>query len=80
MKLQADDARVIIYDCHMFIVKATVLLKITIVNDNSSLISMGHVSHSDDTRVIIYDHNMLIIQATSNSSCYHVIMVALKQL
>ncbi len=35
---------------------------ITIVNDDSSIISMWQVSITDDTRVIIYDRHMFIIQ------------------
>jgi len=37
---------------------------ITIVNDNSSVISKWHSSLIDAARVIIYNHNMFKMQAT----------------
>ncbi len=37
---------------------------ITIVNDDSSVISKGNLSLTDDARVVIYDRNMFMIQAT----------------
>ncbi len=41
---------------------------ITVVNDDSSVISEWHSSCIDDVRVIILDHNMFIIQATGDNS------------
>jgi len=37
---------------------------ITIINDDSSVISKWHLSLIDDARVVIYDRSMFIIQAT----------------
>jgi hypothetical protein len=36
----------------------------TIVNDNSTVITKLETSLTDDARVIIYDHRMFIVQAT----------------
>jgi hypothetical protein len=36
----------------------------TIVNDDSRVISKLEASLTDNTRVIIYDHHMLIVQDT----------------
>ncbi len=36
---------------------------VTIVNDDSSVISKWSFKLIDDTRLIIYDHNMFLIQA-----------------
>jgi hypothetical protein len=36
----------------------------TIVNDESRVISKLETSHTDNARVIIYDHHMLIVQGT----------------
>jgi hypothetical protein len=36
----------------------------TIVNDNSRVITKLETSLTDDARVIIYDHHMFIVQAT----------------
>jgi hypothetical protein len=36
----------------------------TIVNDDSRVITKLETSVTDDTRVVIYDHHMFIVQAT----------------
>ncbi len=74
-----DAARVIIYNCIMFIIQAThpttetckkfykivqYYKHMTIVNDNSSIVNKCVASLTDDARVIIYNCNTLIIQAT----------------
>ncbi len=41
---------------------------VTIVNDNSSVISKGSFKLSDDARVVIYDCHRFIIQVTDVSS------------
>jgi hypothetical protein len=37
---------------------------ITIVNDDSSVVSNRYSSFTDDARVVIYDRNVFVIQAT----------------
>ncbi len=37
---------------------------VTIINDDSSIVSKFEASLTDDARVIIYDHHMFIEQAT----------------
>jgi len=74
-----DDAKVVIYDRHMFIVQSTGVFieqfsnsifsglyykPITIVNYDSSIVSKLETSLIDDARVIIYDCNMFIVQST----------------
>jgi hypothetical protein len=36
----------------------------TIINDNSRVITKLETSLTDDARVVIYDHHMFIVQAT----------------
>ena len=38
----------------------------TIVNDDSRVVSKLETSLTDDARVIIYDHHMFIVQATGD--------------
>jgi hypothetical protein len=74
-----DAARVVIYNCNMFIVQAThpstqtckkfykigqYYIHMTNVNDNSSIVNKCVTSLTDAARVVIYDCNMLIIQDT----------------
>jgi hypothetical protein len=64
-KLEASfthDARVIIYDRHMFIVLNPVAC-IGIVNDDSRVINKLEALLTDDARVIIYNRHMFIVQA-----------------
>jgi hypothetical protein len=37
---------------------------VTIINDNSSIVTKLKTSLTDDARVIIYDRHMFIVQAT----------------
>ncbi len=37
----------------------------TIVNDNSRVITKLETSLTDDARVVIYDHHMFIVKATN---------------
>jgi hypothetical protein len=57
-----DDARVVIYDRHMFIVLTPVAC-MGIVNDDSRVINKLEASLTDNARVIIYDRHMFIVQA-----------------
>ncbi len=64
------DARVVIYNHHMFLVQATNQLwlyykPITIINDDSRVINKLETSLTDNARVIIYNHHMVIVQATN---------------
>ncbi len=68
-----DDARVVIYDRHMFIVQATESMDndrevsglyykhIIIVNDDSSVIIKWSSKLIDAARGVIYDHHMFIV-------------------
>jgi hypothetical protein len=38
--------------------------RMTIVNDDSRVITKLETSLTDDTRVVIYDHHMFIVQTT----------------
>jgi hypothetical protein len=84
-KLEAsltDDARVDIYDRHMFIVQATgassswifsyglYYKPMTIVNDDCSIVNKHEASLTDDARVDIYDRHMFIVQATGASGSW----------
>jgi hypothetical protein len=44
---------------------------VTIVNENSRVISKLETSHIDYARVVIYDHNVFIVQATGLTLQYH---------
>jgi len=74
-----DDARVVIYDRNVLIIQPTGVFieqfsnsisfglyykPITIVNDDSSIISKLETSLIDDAKVVIYDRNMFIVQST----------------
>jgi hypothetical protein len=74
-----DNARVIIYDRNVLIIQATGVFieqfsnsiscglyykPITIVNDDSSIVSKLETSLIDDARFVIYDCNMFIVQST----------------
>jgi hypothetical protein len=47
----------------------------TIVNDNSRVVSKLETSLTDDARVVIYDHHMFIVQAAGALvSCIFVVV------
>ncbi len=80
--LLTDDARVDIYDHHMFIVQATgasgswifsyglYYKPMTIVNDDSSIVNNLEASLTDGARVDIYNRHMFIVQATGASGSW----------
>ncbi len=39
----------------------------TIINDDSGVITKLETSLTDDARVVIYDHHMFIVQATGKT-------------
>ncbi len=43
----------------------------TVINDDSRVVSKGSSELIDDARVIIYNHNMFIIQATGEDTTKH---------
>jgi hypothetical protein len=75
-----EDARVVIYDCHMFIVTSYCIIKpitaviysyralyykpIMIVNDDTRIVNKLGASLAEDARVVIYNRHMFIVQAT----------------
>jgi hypothetical protein len=59
--LITDDAKVIIYDRHVFIVQATGLTEQKI-NYASSVINKLEALITDGTRVVIYDRHVFIVQ------------------
>jgi hypothetical protein len=73
----ADDARVIIYDRHMFMALAPAFMcspqvcglynkPLMIVNDDSRVINKLETSLTDAARVVIYDRHMFIVQASGS--------------
>ncbi len=54
-----DDARFIIYNCHMQ------YKHVTIINNDSCIVNKFETSLIDNARVIIYDCHMFIVQATA---------------